>query len=642
MPPAQRPRPHRRFAAVALAALVACGGGKDPAGPAPVGTLEFLVTGLPGGTASRIAVTGPDGVVRQVTGSGVLTGLPAGTYLTSSRYVIAQNQTWTPQVPADTVALAAGDTVQVVVAYTGGALPSVNYGIAGYQLIQSVQRTDNSVPMVALRAALIRVFATASAANTSRPTVRLRLFQGGVQVDSFDVQAQATAVPPSVDTAALGSSWNVLIPAGRMIAGLAFSAELDPEDAIPETDKSDNRFPASGVTAVAVQSARQLDLRLVPVLQSANGLVGAVNDLNKGSYFDLTTRMLPLGATSVDVRAPFTTSAPVLQANDGNGGWSQILSEMNSLRISEGNGRHYVGVVPVTYGGGIAGLGYVGVAASVAWDKLPSAPEVIAHELGHNFGRNHAPCGNPSGVDAQFPYANAAIGVWGVDLGLMQLRSPATYKDLMSYCNPDWISDYTYVGILAWRGPGPSVAATRAVAGPGLLVWGRVVQGNVILEPAFEVHAPPALPQRAGAHRIEGFDAQGTRLFGISFEGDLVPDLPGGEERHFAFVVPLSRQEISRLASLRLMGQGLTARRMASAALTPGPGFPPSVLARASGGETAVSWDPAYPLAVIRDGATGEILGFGRGGAGTVAAGGRAIRVDLSNGVTSVAGTVAP
>lgn len=638
---ADRPGPFRILALATTVMLTACGGGKDPSGPGPQGTLDVQVTGLPAGTAARITVVGPDGVSRAVTISGFIGDLAPGAYIATARYVIAQNQTWNPLLAADTFEVVAGDTVVVPVTYTAAPLPAVNYGIVGHTLVQSVQRDDNSIPMVAQRAAFIRVFATASAANTTRATLRLRLYSAGVLVDSIEVVSTAASVPLAVDTASLGFSLNAVIPAVWIASGLSFSAELDPDDAIPESDKTDNRYPASGTIPVAVQSARHFTLRFVPVHQSINGLAGAVNDANKGTYFGLTERMMPLGTTAVDVRAQFTTSAPPLEANDGNGAWSQILNEMNSLRVADGAVRNYLGVVAVGYAGGIAGLGYIGVPAAVSWDKTSSAAEVIAHELGHNFSRSHAPCGNPGGVDGQFPYAGGGIGVWGMDLGLMQLRSPATYKDLMGYCNPDWISDYTYLAVLNWRGTGPAVAV-RAPSAPGLLVWGRVVQGNVVLEPAFEVDAPAVLPARAGPHRVEGYDGNGARLFGVSFEGDAVADLPQGEERHFAFVVPLSRSELSRLTSLRLVGQGLTAQRLGSAALRAGPPSTRAVSVRTAGPATRVQWNPAYPLAVIRDRASGEILGYARGGMGSVESGGRPVRVELSDGVTSAPGAVVP
>ena len=40
----------------------------------------------------------------------------------------------------------------------------------------------------------------------------------------------------------------------------------------------------------------------------------------------------------------------------------------------------------------------------------------FAHELGHNFGRNHAPCGSPPNVDPAYPYPGADIGTLGCDI----------------------------------------------------------------------------------------------------------------------------------------------------------------------------------------------------------------------------------
>ncbi len=71
----------------------------------------------------------------------------------------------------------------------------------------------------------------------------------------------------------------------------------------------------------------------------------------------------------------------------------------------------------------------------------------MAHELGHNHGQEHAPCG-VSPADAAFPYSGGAIGVWGLDRRSATLKDPAKIKDIMSYCTPQWASDYTYEAFL--------------------------------------------------------------------------------------------------------------------------------------------------------------------------------------------------
>jgi len=625
-----------------LAAIVTgCSGSPRAATePGSTGALAVQVSGLPGGTAARVTITAPDGGATTVTGTRVLTGLSTGVYALSAGYVNAQSQTWTPQLSGTSVTVAAGDTASVLVSYTGGAASSLDLRISGAQLIQSTQRADGSVPLIAGRDALLRVFVTANGANQAQPSLRVRIFAGATQVDSLTIAAPQTGVPTAVDTASLGASWNVLIPAARVVSGMAVQALVDPDDGVSEVDEANNLWPGVTPQAVTVRNVPAFALRFVPVRQSANNLTGQVSNATKGALAEPTLRMHPLGVSNVDVRgSAFVTAAPPLVADDSNGAWGRILGEVYALRNSDGFQGDYVGIVPVTYGGGIAGLGYVGAPASISWDKAASAPGVIAHELGHNFGRSHAPCGNPGGPDPQYPYANASIGTWGLDLPALELKAPGTYKDLMSYCNPDWISDYNYVAILGFRGTSPAVEpAAEAPRREGLMVWGRIRNGSVILEPAFVVNAPVQLPSRPGPHRVEGYDVSGRRSFSVSFEGELVADLPGGEERHFAFVVPLSAAERAGLATVQLVGDGLTVRQT-RAGLRAGPGMTPPAATR-RGDELEVRWDPSFPLAVIRDARSGAILSFARNGLGWVPATGGPVMVELSEGVSSLPGVL--
>ena len=161
-----------------------------------------------------------------------------------------------------------------------------------------------------------------------------------------------------------------------------------------------------------------------------------------------------------------------------------------------------------TYGSGVAGIGYVGGKTAIGWDKN-GADQVAAHEWGHNWGRSHAPCGNPPGPDANYPYAGGAIGVYGLDVAAHALKPP-TFTDLMGYCNNEWISDYTYMGVLDCRETQPDVAAAFAQAmQPCLLVWGRIENGQPVLEPAFQIVTRPRLPSRAGPYSVEGRAADG-------------------------------------------------------------------------------------------------------------------------------------
>jgi hypothetical protein len=69
--------------------------------------------------------------------------------------------------------------------------------------------------------------------------------------------------------------------------------------------------------------------------------------------------------------------------------------------------------------------------------------DIFVHEIGHAMGRPHAPCGGAAGTDPDFPDANGRIGTWGFDVTSNSLISPDA-PDFMGYCDPAWVSTYTY------------------------------------------------------------------------------------------------------------------------------------------------------------------------------------------------------
>jgi hypothetical protein len=78
--------------------------------------------------------------------------------------------------------------------------------------------------------------------------------------------------------------------------------------------------------------------------------------------------------------------------------------------------------------------------------SIDSELDSISHEMGHNLGRNHVAGCNAAGIDPNYPYKNTAVGVDGYSLSERTFKPAAMYKDLMGYCYPTWISDYTLDG----------------------------------------------------------------------------------------------------------------------------------------------------------------------------------------------------
>lgn len=515
----------------------------------------------------------------------------------------------------------------------------LNLRVEAAYLVQATQNRNGTVPLVASRDAYLRVFVVADRANTAAPAVRVRLYQGETLRETLTIPAEGASVPTAVEQASLAASWDVKVPAAMIQPGLRMLVDVDPSGAVAESNEGDNTFPAGGAPqALNVGVIAPLRIRFVPIHQRANGLVGRVSEANKHDFMTLTRKLLPIPGYDADVRAPFTVEG--LSLDPGGNSWQGLVTELDAVRVAEGSGRYYYGVVQTEYPGG----GVVGIAAgipsrtSLGWDRPADASETVAHELGHNLGRFHAPCGGAGGADPGYPYQLGLIGVVGMDVEIGELKIPLEHTDIMGYCDAKfWISDYNYTGIYNYlRSTGQAAMAAQ----PSLLVWGSIRDGRVVLEPAFQVTTRPSLPEATGPYTLEGVDATGEVLFTLSFAGSRIPDVEG-DWRTFAFALPMAPEQMERLATLRVVGTGVEARtRAASGAVlerraSPS-GAPRATVARLGADRLSVRWDAStYPMVMVRDARTGDILSLARGGAADFRAGAGEVELVLSDGVRS-------
>lgn len=599
--------------------------------------LDIQVNGLPSGVNGVVTVSGPNGYSRQLTGSQLLSGLTPGSYSIIASSVTSTCATYSPSPPSQTVTVMAGQGSIATITYaTGGG--GVNFCIDGAYITQAVQTYDNSVPLISGRNALLRVFVRASATNAAQPSVRARFYnQGGTLVNTMTISAPTASVPNVIDEAMLGSSWNAQISGSFLQPGMRILLDVDPANAYAESNEADNQFPAAGIpVALDVRVVAPLNVSIVPVIQAARGDTARVTEANKANFILPMERMFPVATVNADIHAPYTYNGAELQSGGAN--WTTLLGEINALRVAEATGKMYYGMVRIGYNSGVAGLGYIGVPAALGWDYQPTGTEVMAHELGHNFGRLHAPCGGPSLVDGSFPYTGAQIGTFGYDIYSGQLKGPAL-RDLMSYCDPPWISDYTYKAILNFRTNNPMGVSsmTTGATRKGLLVWGRIEQGQLVLEPGIEVDAPASLPVRGGSHRVEGFGPAGETLFSLSFNGDRVADAPDPDDQTFAFVVPMSQLRGVALNRLRFSALGRQVEHRGT-----GGGAIPSAQ-RTAPGKVRVSWNAsAARVALVRDARNGQILSFARGGSVDLGTPSDDLEITLSDGVKSTKSRIRP
>ena len=448
--------------------------------------------------------------------------------------------------------------------------------LAAY-LVQAVQSRAFPVPLVADKPALLRVFPTAArAAGAGVPPVRARFFVDGRETHVEYVPGKSEAIPAKVEESSLATSVSAEIPGSAVRPGLEMVVEVDPDATLDPALGVARRIPATGRLAVDVRALPPLELTVVPflwaqapdssILDAARGMAA---DPEGHALLAEVRALLPVGALDVTAHEPVLSSS-----NDAR----RLMEETEAIRALEGGGGHYLG----TMAGPVVGPSGTAFLPGQSGFSIPRSG-TIAHELGHNLGLRHAPCGGAGDPDPSFPHPDGSAGAWGYDFARGELVDP-TIPDLMSYCGPpDGISDYHFANALRYR-----LFEARAPAGPvaaparSLLLWGGAgASGAPFLNPVFVVEAPPALPDSAGAYTLTGRTAGGTEIFSLRFAMPRAADGDGGSG--FAFVLPVESGWAGELAGITLAGPG---------------------------GTFALNDDSDLPMAILRDPRTGRVRGI--------------------------------
>jgi hypothetical protein len=630
-----------------------------PAG-ATTGKVSVTTSGGTGTSAASFTVTPPAPTIASFTptsgsvGSGVTitgTNFTGATSVKFNGTTATFSITSTTQITTTVPAAATTGTISVttpggIAASAGAFTVTTSSGVLdltidGLYVTQATQDYPTpSVPLVKDRSAWVRVFVKANQTNTETPQVRVR-FVNGATTNTLTINSSLSAVPTSVDPNTL-TSWNAAVPSAWILNGSQVIADVDPTGVIPESDKTNNQFTAT----LDVRTLKQWKITLIPV-KTKDGLTGVIG--TSSTWLDFAQRLHPV-ADAIDITVGSTLTSSVTSLSSSGTGWSTVLNELQTKRSADGvTDRYYYGAVKVGYTSGVAGLGFIGFPAAIGWDYPGSNASVLAHEVGHNFGRQHSPCGGPANPDPAYPYPGGIIGVpgWDVFAGSGNLKYKLTYKDIMSYCNPQWISDYTYLGELNFRASSPlgvvvSDVVNASTPKEGLLIWGRIDDGKVTLEPAFRTPYRGALPV-AGPYTFEARDTTGRVLTSLPFDAAEVADLPEGSVRLFSFVVPLSPDALDTVASLRIAKQdGTELTHQVSRAALDIVNAPGAVVSDAvemldlPDRSVQFTWDAArYPVILVRDAKTGEVRGFLRGGQAEIQDAPSDIEVQASDGVRS-------
>ena len=378
-------------------------------------------------------------------------------------------------------------------------------------IYQSIKRTlvkggkpvTSKIPLVAQRAAMIRVYGRFSGGYDKKEVTARLTFKGQEPLETKGVLG-------TTDDGKLESTLNFYPPASYITSPLEFSLELLQE----RTEKVENpqaRFPAEGTQKFSVEGKKNtFRLVVVPFAYKADGS-GRLPDLSKAQVQKFKERFLQLYPVS-DAEITVHKAIDWTKAIAGNGaGWQEVGMRLMQVRTESK-------IPDETYLYGIFNpaatlIGYCGFGCMLGVTLLNNQPpdkgmvqlrlalgvgfseraaDTMAHEIGHSHGRAHANCGPglmPNSIDPDYPtdsaHSGGKIGIWGFGIFSKKLIPP-TYTDIMGYCDNKWVSDHNYI---AFHKRGQNVNAAYwhqpagrrlsydmvAVDAQGNVRWGRPI-----------------------------------------------------------------------------------------------------------------------------------------------------------------------
>ena len=345
------------------------------------------------------------------------------------------------------------------------------------EVTQGIQDLNNSVRLVAGKRTFVR-FHVHSTEGNHLTTARLHVQQGvdEIWLDPVNpagvIYVRETPNRGVVDHAFLFEIPTEFTQAG----GVSFTAEVDPNGTLTEADEANNTV---GPTNVIFEDVPTVNLVFTRIGYETDGtthwptldpdrknMLAWLRKAYPLSDLDVKFRIHNMGAGTVDANGNLTdpnclkvnTWLSARRTADIAAGWTPPGSHYYGM-VSDGGGfmRGCVTTIPGSVASGPTGDPGVNsnpVSASI-WDQDGSFGDWYgAHELAHSYGRYHAMfCDAEDGI--AFPYPNGRISpdlagddaIFGFDLDNKQVYGSA-WRDVMTYCTNQWISDFTYEGLM--------------------------------------------------------------------------------------------------------------------------------------------------------------------------------------------------
>jgi hypothetical protein len=328
------------------------------------------------------------------------------------------------------------------------ATPQPALSVAGIEVTQAIQHfhsalgQDNTVPLVARKVTLVRAYLDSGVdpgINNGRvPGVTGTLTVSGDANAVINPIAAITAGPiAAVDATKFTDTLNFLIPAEQATGKLDLVVQASVTGSVSNPEQAQISFTPVG----------KLDILMVRVQTTTTSAP------TRAQYFSALNALPHLYPIPTDPSAAINywvlPGSEVVTANHDLTtlpGMDDFLNDLEDIQEDTADYKKLYGLVADTFPLNRTGDSQPGDNVAFGWSLLK---ESVGHELGHLYGLDHAPCGNPDNPDDDFVPANGMIGEVGVD-PLAQTTYAPGVGDFMSYCSREagWISAYHWDKLL--------------------------------------------------------------------------------------------------------------------------------------------------------------------------------------------------
>ncbi len=554
---------------------------------------------------------------------------------------------------------------------------TANLAADSMEVTQGIQNLNNDVPLIADKPTYVRLYGRKLSGpntysveavlygthsnGTRLPGSPLRPINGGQDVTANNVDP---------NRATTQGNWLFQLPDTWVNAGtITLRPLIDPSQVWSDPDQNNNSLANRSVTFT-----RKAPICIVTVPVRSHAPPASNSDPSLYRMVDIVRQMMPTSDVWIYHQ---NTDVAQLEARFGIPPWKyepyaipekgdailralwlrDALSDDPDRCDDAGALTHYVGLVHAsTNTKGNLGKGstpganlYIKLIDSATlntttqfWQR--QAFNTLAHELAHNYGRQHVNCGGPANPDPGFPYRDmnglncvlddglrggnaipAHQRYYGFDTQSLTPVDPGTTADYMTYRAPFWVSDYTWRGLFgginmvarntSTQQSAVAMAQTRSelaaadsvvyitgsvdlTANTGSLDYAWVYPANTLtqgmqtkLQESAAPRAGEVAPQADTTYTLRLRDAANTLL---DERVVTLQDTADGDSsaEPFALTMPAPTTAVARLE--------LVSGDSVIATLEPGSGAPTITILNPTGGETitnqmTLSWQASDP-----------------------------------------------